>query len=201
MFYHIKGVVSELLPSMAVIDCGGVGFGLNVSMNTLSQLKTGESAMLYISEQVKEDAFELYGFKTLAEKRCFEMLISVSGVGPKAAMSILSSNTTEGLCLALMSGDDRALTAAQGVGKKLAQRIVLELKDKMQKQASELDFTSTAVTAAAQSDDGQKKLSDAVAALGVLGYSSAECSAAMKGVDVSLPLEDIIRAALRNMMK
>ena len=200
MFYHIKGVVSELLPSMAVIDCGGVGFGLNASLNTLSQLTAGESAMLYISEQVKEDAFELYGFKTLAEKRCFEMLISVSGVGPKAAMSILSSNTTEGVCLALMSGDDKALTAAQGVGKKLAQRIVLELKDKMQKQASELDFSGAAITAAG--DGGaQKKLSDALSALGVLGYSSAECSAAMKGVDVSLPLEDIIRAALRNMMK
>lgn len=200
MFYHIKGTVAELLPGMAVIDCGGVGFGVNASLNTISQLRAGESAMLYISEQVKEDAFDLYGFKTLAEKRCFEMLISVSGVGPKAAMSILSSNTTEGVCLAVMSGDDKALTAAQGVGKKLAQRIVLELKDKMQKQASELDF-SGGLAAASEAGGAQKKLADAMAALGVLGYSNAECSAAMKGVDVSLPLEDIIRAALRNMMK
>lgn len=200
MFYHIKGTVTELLPGMAVIDCGGIGFGVNASLNALSQLQAGESAMLYISEQVKEDAFDLYGFKTLAEKRCFEMLISVSGVGPKAAMSILSSNTTEGVCLAVMSGDDKALTAAQGVGKKLAQRIVLELKDKMQKQAAELDFSGGLATTP-EAGGAQKKMADALAALGVLGYSSAECSAAMKGVDVSMPLEDIIRAALRNMMK
>ena len=119
MFYHLKGTVAEIAQGMAVIECGGIGFGVNTSMNTLSQLKTGAETKLYISEQVREDAFELYGFTTLAERNCFDMLISVSGVGPKAAVSILSANTPEGVCMAIMSGNEKALTVAQGIGKKI----------------------------------------------------------------------------------
>ncbi len=200
MFYHINGTVTELLPGMAVVECGGVGFSVSTSANTLSQLHTGERAKLYVSEQIREDAFELYGFRTLSEKRCFDMLVSVSGVGPKAAVSILSSSTPEGVCMAVMSGDDKALTAAQGVGKKLAQRIVLELKDKMQKQSEDLSFPVSGA-AVGTAGGAPEKLADAVAALGVLGYSNAESAAALKGVDMTLPLEGIIRAALRNMMK
>lgn len=200
MFYHLKGTITELAAYMAVVDCGGVGFAVNTSMNTLSQLRVGAEEKLYISEQVREDAFELYGFKTLAEKSCFEMLISVSGVGPKAAVSILSANTPEGVCMAIIGGNEKALTVAPGIGKKIAQRVILELKDKMQKQTGELAMPDVSFTVPA-GDAAQTKMSDAAAALAVLGYSSSECAAALSGVDMTLPLEGIIRAALRNMMK
>ena len=200
MFYHLKGTVAEIAQGMAVIDCGGVGFAVYVSMNTLSQLRVGTEEKLYISEQVREDAFELYGFKTLSEKNCFEMLISVSGVGPKAAVSILSANTPEGVCMAVISGNEKALTVAQGIGKKIAQRVILELKDKMQKQSGDFAMQDVSFTVP-QGNAEQTKIADAGAALAVLGYSSSECAAALKGVDMDLPLEDIIRAALRNMVK
>lgn len=201
MFYYLRGTAAALMPSMAVIDCGGVGYGVNVSSNTLSQLRQGEEATLYISEQVREDAFELFGFATEAEKLCFEMLISVSGVGPRAAVSILSVNTPEGVCMAVMSDNEKALTAAQGIGKKIAQRIILELKDKMRKQPEAQFLSAAGGVAAAGAFGGQTKLSDAAAALGALGYTSSECAEALRGVDASLSLEDMIRAALRNMTK
>ena len=121
MFYHIAGTVAELDSYLAVIDCSGVGYALNVSANTLSRLRPGERAKLYVSEIVKEDAFDLYGFYTKAEKRSFELLIGVSGVGPKAALSILSSSTPENLAMAILAGDEKALTVAPGIGKKIAQ--------------------------------------------------------------------------------
>lgn len=200
MFYYLKGTVAEIGQGVAVMDCAGVGFAVNTSMNTLSQIRVGTEDKLYISEQVREDAFDLYGFKTLAEKNCFEMLISVSGVGPKAAVSILSANTPEGVCMAVMSGNEKALMVAQGIGKKIAQRVILELKDKMQKQSGDFELPEVNFTVP-QGDASQTKLADAGAALAVLGYTSSECAAALKGVDMTLPLEEIIRAALRNMMK
>lgn len=200
MFYHIKGLVTDIESNLAVVECGGVGFAVNTSMNSLSQLRMGETVKLYISEQVREDAFDLYGFTTQGEKHCFEMLTSVSGVGPKAAISILSANTPEGVCMAVISGNEKALTVAQGIGKKIAQRVILELKDKMQKQAGDFSAVDTSFTIPA-TDEGQTKMSDAASALAVLGYSSSECAAALKGIDMTLPLESIIRAALRNMMK
>ena len=200
MFYHLKGTITELGQGMAVIECGGVGFAVNTSKNTLSQIRTGAEEKLYISEQVREDAFELYGFKTQAEKSCFEMLISVSGVGPKAALSILSANTPEGVCMAIISGNEKALTVAQGIGKKIAQRVILELKDKMQKQSGDLAMADVSFVVP-QGDAAQTKMADAAAALAVLGYTSSECAAALNGVDMTLSLEDIIRAALRNMMR
>ena len=200
MFYHLKGKVTDVEPNLAVIECGGVGFGVNTSAYTMSQLRMGTEAKLFISEQVREDAFDLYGFMTLAEKHCFEMLISVSGVGPKAAISILSSNTPEGVCMAIMSGNDKALTVAQGIGKKIAQRVILELKDKMQKQSEDFQLPDAGF-APSVGDGAQTKMSDAASALAVLGYTSSECAAALKGVDMTMSLEDIIRAALRNMIK
>ena len=110
MYYHIEGTVAELGGNLAVIDCGGVGYELNVSYNTLAQLRLGERAKLYVAESVKEDAFDLYGFATRSEKRSFQLLIGVSGVGPRAALSILSSSTPEGLAMAILSGDEKALT-------------------------------------------------------------------------------------------
>lgn len=200
MFYHIKGTVTDIDLGMVVVECGGIGFAVNTSANTMSQLRAGKETKLYISEQVREDAFELYGFKTLAEKNCFEMLISVSGVGPKAAVSILSANTPEGVAMAVISGNEKALTVAQGIGKKIAQRVILELKDKMKKQTEDFAIPNADFTVPA-GDSVQGKMADAASALGVLGYSSSECAAALKGIDMTLSLEDIIRAALRNMMK
>ena len=136
MYYHIEGTISELGNYLAVIDCGGVGYELNVSLNTLSRLKTGERAKLYVAESIKEDAFDLYGFYTKSEKRSFQLLIGVSGVGPKAALSILSSSTPESLAMAILAGDEKALTVAPGIGKKIAQRVIYELKDKIAKEAN-----------------------------------------------------------------
>lgn len=202
MFYYIEGAVAVLEPNLAVIDCGGVGYALNTSRHTVSALSLGKRAKLYTYLQVKEEVFELYGFHSLAEKHCFEMLISVSGVGPKAALSVLSANTPEGVAMAILSGNEKALTAAQGIGKRIAQRVILELKDKMQKQSQELEMPAFAASAAPGMDGTQSKMTDAAAALAVLGYGSGEIAAALKGVDVSaMALEDIIRAALKNMMK
>ena len=200
MYYHIEGTVAELGGNLAVIDCGGVGYELNVSYNTLAQLRLGERAKLYVAESVKEDAFDLYGFATRSEKRSFQLLIGVSGVGPKAALSILSSSTPEGLAMAILSGDEKALTVAPGIGKKIAQRVIYELKDKIAKESG---GAASAIPASPQNVvPGTDKLADAAAALGVLGYGSAEIHAALRGVDTdALDTEGIIKAALKNMMK
>ena len=199
MFYHLDGKVAELGQGMAVIDCNGVGYLVNTSLTTQSRLKVGERSKLYISESVREDAFELFGFATKSEKRSFDLLIGVSGVGPKAALSILSAYTPEALAMAILSGDEKALTVAPGIGKKIAQRVILELKDKLAKESGdfELPMKSGAPVAV-----GDGKLSDAAAALAVLGSGPAEINVALKGVDVApLTVEEISKAALKNMMK
>lgn len=200
MFYYINGIVAELEPNLAVIDCGGVGYSLSTTAYTIGQLKLGEKAKLYTYLNVKEDAFDLYGFAGKTEKRCFELLIGVSGVGPKAALSILSTTTPESLMMNIISGNDKALTAAPGVGKKIAQRIILELKDKVAKETGEISFSDSGFRPLAAPGSG--KLADAAAALTVLGYSSPEINAALKAVDVEkLSLEEIIKAALKQMIK
>ena len=201
MFHYISGLVSELFPGMAVIDCGGVGFQINTSSYTLSQLKAGEKAKLYTYVYIREDAFEIYGFSGKSEKRCFEMLLGVSGVGPKAALSILSANTPEGLIMSIVSGNEKAITAAAGVGKKIAQRVILELKDKMAKETESVSFADPAAFAAPSVSD-RSKLGDASAALAVLGYSAQEINAALKNIPIEeLSLEQVIKAALKQMMK
>ena len=201
MFHYISGTVTELLPNLAVIDCGGIGYEINTTAYTLGQIKSGEKAKLYIYTYIKEDAFALYGFAGKSEKRCFEMLIGVSGVGPKAAISVLSSMTPEILMMNIISGNDKALTAAPGIGKKIAQRIVLELKDKMAKETSEISFRDVAAVVPVN-DPGNSKLSDAQAALMVLGYHAPEINAAFKHIDIeTLTLEEIIKAALKQMVK
>lgn len=196
MFYHLSGIVAETEPSLAVIDCGGVGYALNVTYNTLAQLSVGDKAKLYISEVVREDAFDLYGFADKNERRCFEMLISVSGIGPKAAMSILSANTPEGLALAIMNSNEKALTVAPGIGKKIAQRVILELKDKINKGASEISVPAAAVPAQSGT------MNELVAALTVLGYSSSEIAPVLRQLDLSgMSTEEAIKLVLRKMMK
>ncbi len=199
MFYYLEGKVTEIDMSLVVIDCGGVGFAVNTTANTISRVKKGESTRLYTYCNIKEDAFDIYGFASKSEKHSFELLLGVSGVGPKAALSILSSSNPEALAMAVVAGDDKALTAAPGVGKKLAQRIILELKDKLAKEADGLPVKGQAPAAG---QGGGSKLGDAVAALTVLGYGSAEISAAIKQIDVdALGLEDIIRQALKLMLR
>ena len=201
MFYYLAGTVAELLPFLAVIDCGGVGYACKTTNNTLSALKKGQRGKLYTYLNVAEGIFELYGFATQNELNSFKMLISVSGVGPKAALAILSATTPESLAMAIVTEDAKTLTAAPGIGKKIAQRIILELKDKMAKEtASGLDFSGGKGAPAPALFTN--KAAEAAQALAVLGYTSQEVSMALKGVDVkNLPLEAIIRQSLKEMAK
>ena len=202
MFYYLDGTVAEVLPYLAVIDCGGVGYTCKTTNNTLAHLKKGQRGKLYTYLNVGEDVFDLYGFATQSELNTFKLLIGVSGVGPKAALAILSTGTPDALAMAIITGDEKTLTAAPGIGKKIAQRIILELKDKLAKEsaATGLDFSgsSGAVSTAAFTN----KATEAAQALAVLGYTSAEVAQALKGVDVeNLPLEEIIRQSLKKMVK
>ena len=201
MFYYLDGIVAELLPYLAVIDCGGVGYACKTTNNTLSRLKKGQKGRVYTYLNVGEGIFDLYGFATQNELNSFKMLLGVSGVGPKAALAILSVGTPETLAMAIVTGDEKALTAAPGIGKKIAQRIILELKDKMAKEtAAGLDFSGGKGSPAAPVFSS--KATEAAQALAVLGYSSQEAAAALKGIDVEgLPLEEIIRQSLRRMVK
>ena len=196
MIYYVSGPVTILEPGLAVVECHGVGYGCRVTAYTASQLKLNQPARLYITESIREDAHDLYGFSSRDEQRCYELLTSVNGVGPKAAMSILSAGP-QNFTLAVMTGDEKLLTAAQGVGKKIAQRIILELKDKIGGGAMELDFTA-GPAAAAPVQQGSAALANA--ALQELGYSPAEIAQALKGVDPKASTEDMIRHALRAMV-
>ena len=201
MFYYLNGIVAHTGPYLAVIDCGGVGYACKTTSYTLSALKQGEKAKLYTYLHVREEIFELYGFATENELNCFQMLIGVSGVGPKAALAILSSTTPERLATAIITGDEKALTGAPGVGKKIAQRVILELKDKLAKgqlgvPAGE-SYGGTGVTVIPEN-----KASEAAAALAVLGYGPAEINEALKGIPMeALSLEAVIKQALKKMVK
>ena len=200
MFYYLSGTVTHIEPYLAVIDCGGVGYACRTTSYTLSALKKGDKGKLFTHLNVREDAMELYGFATQEELNLFQQLISVSGVGPKAALSILSASTPANLALSIITGDEKALTCAQGIGKKIAQRVILELKDKLAKgqlAASGETYGGTGVTVIPEN-----KSSEAAAALAVLGYSQNEIAAALKGLDMEqLKLEEIVKHALKKMVK
>ncbi len=196
MLYYVSGTVTVLEPGLAVIDCGGVGYGCRVTAYTAAQLKLNQPAKLFITEAIREDAYDIFGFSSREEQRCYELLTTVNGVGPKAAMAILSAGP-QNFTLAVMTGDEKLLTAAQGIGKKIAQRIILELKDKIGGGSVELDFSGPAVTAAPTKDNN---LGMANAALQELGYSPAEIAAALKGADSNATTEELIRHALRAMV-
>lgn len=201
MVYYISGTVAHIEPYLAVIDCGGVGYACRTTSYSLSQLKKGDTAKLLTYLHIREDAMELYGFVGSEELKLFQQLISVSGVGPKAALSILSSSTPTNLALSIITGDEKALTCAQGIGKKIAQRIILELKDKLSKGQSP-SFAGEGTTVSGVTVIPKNKRSEASAALAVLGYSQAEINIALQGIDLDAqPLEQIVRLALKNMMK
>lgn len=200
MFYYVKGKVAHLAPNLAVIDCGGGGDACRTTSYTLSALQVGQEGTLYTHLNVREDAMDLYGFATENERSCFQMLIAISGVGPKAALSILSAANPEGLATAIITGNEKALMVAPGIGKKTAQRIILELKDKLAKgqlPTAEESYGGTGITVIPQD-----KVSEATAALAVLGYQPAEITTALKGLDLEgLSLEELIRQALKKMVK
>ena len=201
MFYYVDGTVTVLKQGLAVIDCGGVGYACHASQNTIGKLKIGTRARLLTYLNVREDIFELYGFTDEEEQSCFEMMIGVSGVGPKAALSILSVAPPDRLALSIITGDEKMLMQAPGIGKKIAQRIVLELRDKMSKEQLETASASSPVAAAAVSG-GVNHTQEAVAALMVLGYTQAEALHAMEGLDAAgMDAEEIIRQCLKKLVK
>lgn len=196
MFYSLTGTVAHTEPGAAVIDVGGVAFRCAASMNTLRALpRVGGKATLYTYLNVREDALDLYGFYTQAELHCYKLLTAITGVGPKAALAVLSEMAPEDVALAAAAGDAKRFTRASGVGAKLAQRIVLELKDKVKGLSfagAELDGMEPGGPSAAGN------AAQAAEALVTLGYSPSEAAAAVGRLDSQLPAEELIRLALKS---
>lgn len=199
MFYYLNGKITVLEAGLAVVDCAGVGYACHCSNYTQSQLRVGEEHRLYTHVNVKEDAFDIYGFSGREELRLFEQLTAVTGVGPASALAILSVLPPEQLTLAILTGDEKSITRAKGVGAKSAKRIILELKDKI---GGTLDFSAGAEgTAAPIAYSGGGHLALATAALAELGYSQAEAASALKGADAeTMSVEELVRYALRAMV-
>lgn len=196
MFYSLKGILIHTEPGVAVIECGGVGFKCLTTMSTQRALpKLGSQAVLYTHMNVREDALDLFGFATQGELSCFKMLTSVTGVGPKVGLAILSELASEQVALAIASGDSKTLTRAAGVGNKLAQRIILELKDKLKG----LSADGGAVTGAVGVVSAAGNVSEAINALSVLGYVPSEVAPVVAKLDSSLPVEELIRLSLKAM--
>ena len=199
MIYSLTGELTYIGDQFLVVECGGVGFKCFTSVATAANAgRIGDQIRLYTYLSVKEEALDLYGFKTENELRAFKLLISVSGVGPKAAVSILSEMSADKLSLAVAAGDTKAITRANGVGKKIAERIVLELKDKM--AGVTLSSSESSVSAAASVAE-DSPAGEAVAALVALGFSKSDAAAAVGAMDSSLPADEMIRQGLRRLSK
>lgn len=195
MIYSLKGKLIHKEPFLAVLECGGVGYACRTTSSTSSQLgSVGKDEMLYTYLYVREGGIELFGFYSQQELNCFKMLITVSGVGPKAALAILSDIDPQKFALTVASGDSKAFTKTKGVGPKLAQRIVLELKDKIAKEASSKELAEGFKLPETPSGDN---ISEAMSALMVLGYSQAEAASAVAKIDGSLDSGEIIKRALK----
>lgn len=200
MFYYVEGRVAVLEQGLAVIDCGGVGYACHTSQNTVGALKMGKTVRLYTYLYVREGAVDLFGFVDQEELNCFKMLLGVSGVGPKAALAILSVAPPSQLALAIITEDAKLLTQAPGIGKKIAQRIVLELRDKMSKGQLEGAAGRAAEAIAVPAAGAVNHVQEAVAALMVLGYTQAEAFTAMEGLETAgMEAEDIIRHCLKKL--
>ena len=210
MFYYLCGKLTHLENSIAVLDVGGVGYKLTVSGTTYDAMPPNRSVKepptvrLYTYMAVREDGIELFGFASETELASFKLLISVSGVGPKAAMSILSLLTPEKFALAVCTEDKKTIAKANGIGPKTAARVILELKDKLMKEHAGEDLSAAAVTLGTPTTTGnvKGKLSEATDALLVLGYSRAEALHALKDLSTeTMELEEIIRLALKKLVK
>lgn len=198
MIYSLKGTLTVKELGFAVIECGGVGYGCKTSYNTIASLgNIGSEAMLYTHLYVREDAMELFGFATQQELSCFRLLISVSGVGPKAATSILSDVTPEKFAFLIASGDSKSFTRTKGIGAKTAQRIVLELKDKISSESVSGSISGDATAFSASSAAPSDTVSEALEALMVLGYTQGEIAPILRKLDPSLSTQDLIKETLR----
>ena len=201
MFYHLEGIVAELSADSLVLDCSGIGFEITITPNTASALKIGEKAKVFITEAIGENNFDLFGFLTNREKQFFKMLTSVSGIGPKAAMSILSFNTPDALAMAIINGKESALTACPGIGKKTAQRVILELKDKISKTVTVSEKAVTGMGAPVLPAGGGTEYDDELTALCVLGYSTAEVVPVLRQINTEgMTSEEIIKSVLKFMI-
>lgn len=201
MLYSLRGTLIHREPSLAVVECGGVGYQCAITMNTARRLPDiGAEVMLYTFLNVREDTVDLFGFFDRQELNCFKLLTSVNGVGPKAGLAILSELTPDRVVLAASTGDHKSFTRAQGVGPKLAQRIVLELKDKVGIATTDSGF-SEMPTAPAGGVSASRSAEEAVGALTMLGFSAGEASAAVAKLDSALPVEELIRQALKALGK
>lgn len=197
MLYSVRGKLIAIESNAAVVECGGVGYMCQTTMNTLKAIKLNTEVTLYTYLNVREDAVDLFGFATKAELETFKNLISVSGVGPKAGLAVLSELSPEQVAMAIASDDLKTITRAQGIGKKIAQRIVLELKDKLAKAAKEdSSFAQTAQNSVNVSTGNVPK---AIEALGVLGYSPSDVSPVLATLDSALPVEQLISLTLKQM--
>ena len=208
MFHYISGKLAAIEPSFAVIDAGGVGYKLSVTQLTFGNLsqrvsaEPGASVRLYTHMAVREDGIELFGFGSEEEMEAFKLLITVSGVGPKAAMSILSQLTPSKLMLAICNDNKKAISQANGIGPKTAARIILELKDKVSKSVDFLGEDSATEVYQETVSPKSSKLSDATDALMALGYTRNEAQGVLRSIDTEkLELDDIIRLALKKIMK
>ncbi len=195
MIYSVRGTLIHMEPGFAVVECAGVGYRCQTTVNTQRNIKTGSEVTLYTHLNVREDAVELFGFYSLSELQSFRVLIGVSGVGPKMALSLLSELTPEQIAMSVAASDVKSLTRASGVGPKLAQRIILELKDKLK------GFSTSDISAEAPgsviTDTGN--ISKAVAALAVLGYSAADVTPVLSQLDPTISVEQLIAQTLRRM--
>ena len=198
MIDSVRGTLLAKEPTMAVVECGGVGYACRTTLHTLSGLGAlGEEVRLYTHLAVREDSVDLFGFSTRQERQCFEMLISVSGVGPKAALAILSDVTPDRFALLVASGDSKSFTKTKGIGAKTAQRIVLELKDKIAKEHMGEIHAAEAFSASAAASLGGDNMEDAIAALMVLGYTQGEVVPLLAKLDPNLPSQELIKQTLR----
>lgn len=196
MFYYLNGVVTVREQNLIVLDVNGVGYAVNTSFNTFSKVELKKTHKLYTYCNIREDAFDIFGFFDMEELNFFKLLISISGVGPKAGLSILSVASPESLALAIITGDEKLITKASGIGKKIASRIVLELKDKIAKEQITATDTKEFFI-----DDDSSNVSESISALMVLGYAQSEAMQAIKGIDVTLSSDQIIKIALKNLLK
>ncbi|MDR2530725.1 MAG: Holliday junction branch migration protein RuvA [Oscillospiraceae bacterium] len=203
MFYYLEGKVTHMESNLAVVDCGGVGYAVHTSARTLGTLKSGDRAKLFTHAVIREDAFDLFGFASERELSTFRLLIGVSGVGARSAVAILSLGAPEDLAIAIAGGDERMLTSAQGIGRKIAQRIILELKDKIAKDMSGLPITVSAVGGVSSVTTGV--LGDVTAALTVLGYTPQEVTASLKSLSpdelAASDTGELVRAILKRSVK
>lgn len=196
MIYSLNGEVTHLEQNLIVVECGGVGYACRSTSTAVSRAVIGEKIKLYTYLNIREDAAELFGFSDESELNCFKMLLSVSGVGPKVAIAILSDLKPQEFALAVVNDDSKTITRAQGVGSKLAQRIILELKDKLKKDTS---FASADIPKIILNASASNAVSEALTALMVLGFSNSQAQKALSGLSEELSVQELVKEGLKRL--